>query len=187
MKKHPAVFLDRDGTIHEEVGYLSRIDQLNLFPDAAEALRMVREMGRLAVVITNQSGVARGFFEESFLGEVHREIGIRLEKEGARIDGFYYCPHHPHFGNPPYRRDCDCRKPKPGLIFRAAEEMNIDIGRSYMIGDMIKDIQAGMRAGAPGILVRTGYGANVVRTDLPLYIAQNLLDAVRWIRERETT
>jgi len=185
MSGNGAVFLDRDGTIHEEVGYLSRLDQLKLFPGTAEAVTLIHEMGRKAVVITNQSGVARGFFDEGFLHEVHGEINARLEKKGTRIDAFYYCPHHPHFGAPPYKKDCDCRKPNPGLFFRAAADLGIDLHRSYMIGDMLKDMVAARHAGAGGILVRTGYGVNIPRADRVLYQADDILDAVRWIRERE--
>jgi len=186
MSRKGAIFLDRDGTIHEEVGYLSRLEQLKLFPETAEAIRLIHEQGRKAVVITNQSGVARGFFNEAFLHEVHREINNRLEKEGTRIDAFYFCPHHPHFGNPPYKKDCDCRKPGSGLFFRAAADLDIDLGKSYMIGDMIKDMEAARHAGAGGILVRTGYGRNILQAGRVLHIADNILDAVQWIRERES-
>ena len=180
-EKNRAVFVDRDGTLNEEVGYLSRMDQLKIFPRAVEAIRLVNASGMKAVVISNQSGIARGYFTEDFVRSVHDRINQLLGAEGARIDGFYVCPHHPVHGSGIYKRDCDCRKPKPGLLLQAAAEMNIDLARSYMIGDMLKDIEAGKKAGARGILVKTGYGSNIVRTDMPAYIAEDILDAVKWI------
>ena len=181
-KSMPAVFLDRDGTINEEVGYLDRLDKLRLLPGAAAAVRMINERGWKAVVITNQSGIARGFFDEAFVGKVHAEMARLLRKEGAAIDGFYFCPHHPTEGIGRYRRTCSCRKPAPGLLVQAAAELAIDLTRSFMIGDMPKDVEAGQRAGAKGILVRTGYGNTVELGSLaPDYIATDLLDAVSWI------
>jgi len=184
--KHAAVFLDRDGTINEEVSYLSRMEQLRLYPQTCEAIRLVNAAGMKAVVVTNQSGIARGYFTEEFVRSVHDRINELLAAGGARIDGFYVCPHHPVYGNGIYKQDCACRKPKPGLLLRAAAEMDIDLARSYMIGDMLKDIEAGKKAGATGILVRTGYGSNIVRTDMPAYIAEDVLEAVQWLlRDRE--
>ncbi|HQL91557.1 MAG TPA: HAD family hydrolase [Syntrophales bacterium] len=185
--KHAAVFLDRDGTINEEVSFLSRMEQLKLFPQTPEAIRLVNAAGMKAVVVTNQSGIARGYFTEAFVRSVHERINELLRAGGARIDGFYVCPHHPVYGNGIYKQDCGCRKPKPGLLLQAAAEMNIDLTRSYMVGDMLKDIEAGKRAGAKGVLVRTGYGLNIVRTDMPSYIAEDVLEAVQWIlKDRET-
>lgn len=190
-----AVFFDRDGTINEEVGYLSRLDQLVLYPAAARAVRMVNEAGMAAIVVTNQSGVARGIFDEAFLDEVHRRMQQMLNDSGARIDRFYYCPHHPKEGQAPYVLDCDCRKPNPGMILRAARELHIDLGRSYMVGDTLRDVSAARRAGVMGILVRTGYGAGQPdpagpSSDgaVPAYNALDILDAVTWIlkdRSRE--
>ena len=180
-KKNGAVFMDRDGTINEEVGYLSRMDELKLYPGSAEAIRLINESGMKAVVVTNQSGIARGYITEDFVRSVHERINEWLRADGAHIDGFYVCPHHPVYGNGIYKQDCNCRKPKPGLLLQAAAEMNIDLTRSYMIGDMLKDIAAGKKAGARGILVKTGYGSNIVRTDMPAYIAADILDAVHWI------
>lgn len=185
--KNSAVFLDRDGTINEEVKYLSRLEQLDLFPFTFEAIRMINESGMKAVVITNQSGVARGFFKETFLDTVHARINELLGEKGAHIDRFYYCPHHPIYGNGPYKVDCDCRKPKPGLIMKAMEDLQIDLSRSYIIGDMIKDLQAGHNAGVKkAILVKTGYGEDVVEAGIATYVADNILDAVKWImKDRE--
>ena len=179
--KNTAVFLDRDGTINEEVGYLSRLDQLRLIPGTPEAIRLINETGMLAVVVTNQSGVARGYFTEDFVETVHVRINELLREERARIDRFYFCPHHPVYGNGPYKLACSCRKPESGLFLRASEELGIDLSRSYVVGDMLKDIDAGKRVGAKGILVRTGYGRNITLTDKPVYIAEDVLDAVKWI------
>lgn len=179
--KHAAVFLDRDGTINEEVNYLSRMEQLRLYPQTAEAIRLINAAGMKAVVATNQSGIARGYFTEEFVRSVHDRINELLRDGGARIDGFYVCPHHPVYGNGIYKLDCECRKPKPGLLLQAAAELDIDLARSYMVGDMLKDIEAGKNAGARGVLVRTGYGSNIVRTDMPAYIAEDVLEAVQWI------
>ncbi len=157
-KRQAAVFLDRDGTINEEVGYLDRIEKLRLIPGAAEAIRLINESGMKAIVVTNQSGVAREIFDEASVDEVHSRLRDMLRAEGAFLDGVYYCPHHPTEGRGDYLRTCDCRKPAPGLLLRAAEELRLDLARSYMVGDTLKDIEAGTRAGAKGILGRTGCG-----------------------------
>ena len=181
-KTSAAVFLDRDGTINEEVGYLDRLDKLRLLPGAGEAVRLINRNGMKAVVITNQSGIGRGLFDEAFVGEVHAEMSRMLGKAGAVIDGFYFCPHHPTEGIGGYRRSCSCRKPAPGMLLRAAAELAIDLSLSYMIGDTAKDVEAGQRAGAKGILVRTGYGKDVELGPVtPDLIAPDLLAAVRWI------
>lgn len=183
MKKNTAVFMDRDGTINEEVGYLSRLEELKLIPRAAEAIRMINEEGMKTIVVTNQSGVARGFFDEDFVRTIHHVLNEMLRREGASIDEFYFCPHHPTAGKEPYRRACTCRKPEPGMLLQAAEELNIDLEHSYVVGDMLKDLDVAHRVGAKGILVKTGYGKNIVTTDKPAYVAEDLLDAVRWILE----
>ncbi|MHB9097455.1 MAG: D-glycero-alpha-D-manno-heptose-1,7-bisphosphate 7-phosphatase [Syntrophales bacterium] len=204
-KRQAAVFLDRDGTINEEVGYLDRLEKLRLVPGAAEAIRLINESGMKAVVVTNQSGVARGFFTEAFVDEVHSHLRKMLRKEGASLDGFYFCPHHPTEGRGRYLLSCSCRKPSPGLLLRAAEELSLEPERSYMVGDTMKDIEAASRFGARGILVRTGYGAEAAaaldtaegpeRKSLggevrppreavvirPVHIAGDILAAVRWL------
>ena len=187
MKKHAAVFLDRDGTINEEIGYLDSLEKLKIIPEAFEAIRLINQNGMKAVVITNQSGVARGLFSEEFVQTVHALIQKQLKARKAFIDAFYFCPHHPTEGQGVYLQTCNCRKPAPGLLFKAADEMEIDLGRSYMIGDMPKDVEAAKRAGAKGILVRTGYGQEHRAFDVePDYIVGNILDAVRWIlKDRE--
>ena len=160
MKKVAAVFLDRDGTINEEVGYLDRLEKLRIYPEAFDAVRLINQSGMKAVVISNQSGVARGYFDEAFVETVHDRIQVLLKEHRAWIDRFYYCPHHPTEGTGVYRRACACRKPEAGLLLRASQEMAIDLARSYMVGDMPKDIEAGGKAGVKGILVKTGYGAD---------------------------
>jgi D,D-heptose 1,7-bisphosphate phosphatase len=204
-KHQAAVFLDRDGTINEEVGYLDRLEKLRLVSGAAEAIRLINRSGMKAVVVTNQSGVARGFFTEAFVDEVHSHLREMLQEEGASLDGFYFCPHHPTEGRGRYLRSCNCRKPSPGLLLRAIEELSLEPERSYMVGDTLKDIEAASRIGARGILVRTGYGAeaaavldtaegpeqkspgNEVRPHgeevviRPAHIAGDILAAVQWL------
>lgn len=179
-----AVFLDRDGTINEEVGYLRKLEQLKLFPFSAEAIQILNRKGIPIIVVTNQSGVARGYFDEDFVYRLHDLIRDQLEAKGAHIDAFYYCPHHPTEGSDPYRRACTCRKPGTGMFLQASRDLHIDLSRSYMVGDMMKDVQAGKKAGTKGILVMTGYGADEkINKDFPDYRAIDLLDAVKWIIE----
>jgi D,D-heptose 1,7-bisphosphate phosphatase len=186
MKGQAAVFMDRDGTINEEVGYLDNIDKLVVYPQAFAAIRKINENGMKTVVITNQSGVARGIFTEDLVVEVHRRIQDALKQMGAHIDAFFYCPHHPSAGEPPYRQLCACRKPEAGMIIAAAKEMDIDLQQSYMIGDTLKDMEAGVNAGAKVVLVRTGYGRDQEKELAcspvrPAYIADDILAAVDWI------
>jgi len=190
MKKTSAIFLDRDGTINEEVGYLDHADKLRIIPAAYEAVRLINESGRKAVVITNQAGVARGFFTEEFVQDINDRIRNILLAGGARIDRFYYCPHHPTEGYAPYRRICECRKPGPGLLYQATADLDIDLARSYFIGDRLQDVETAHRAGAKGVLVMTGYGEDLMReagpdqateANRPDYVAKDILDAVQWI------
>lgn len=147
----PAIFLDRDGTLNEGVGYVNHKSRFRLFPWTVEAIRAIRDEGFLAVMITNQSGVGRGYFSEEFLREIHEEFQRLLEAAGTRFDGIYYCPHRPDEG-------CPCRKPKPGMLLQATEELGCDLSRSWMIGDNRSDLEAGWSAGARAALVRTGDG-----------------------------
>jgi D-glycero-D-manno-heptose 1,7-bisphosphate phosphatase len=180
--------MDRDGTICEEVGYLDSIERFRLLPRAAEAIKLLNGRGLKAVVVTNQSGVARGFFSESLLQELHEELVRQLRQEGGHLDGIYYCPHHPSEGNQPYLRVCDCRKPAPGLLLRAAKDLGLDLQASYGIGDHYSDVECAQRVGAKGILVLTGHGGGSLaekenwRTP-PDYIAPDLYAAVEWVIE----
>ncbi len=190
MKKNAAIFLDRDGTINEEVGYLDSPDKLVIFSSAFEAIRLINQSGLKTIVVTNQAGVARGLFGEDLVETIHAALREALRRNGALIDAFYYCPHHPTEGAPPYRQACDCRKPAPGLFLRAARELNLDLSASWMIGDRYNDIEAAHRAGARGVLVKTGYGADALSGEgpdaetpagRPDLIADDILQAVRLI------
>ncbi|MHB8069750.1 MAG: D-glycero-alpha-D-manno-heptose-1,7-bisphosphate 7-phosphatase [Desulfobaccales bacterium] len=178
--KEIAVFLDRDGTINEEMGYINHPSRFVLLPRTAAAIKRLNDAGVKVVVITNQSGPARGYFPASLVEEVHARLRNLLAAEGAHLDGIYSCLHGPEDG-------CDCRKPKPGLILQAAGELDIDLSRSYVVGDRYKDIQTGTNAGAKGIFVLTGYGRGEYehfgRTweVQPAHIAEDLLDAAEWI------
>jgi D-glycero-D-manno-heptose 1,7-bisphosphate phosphatase len=188
-----AIFLDRDGTICEEVGYVNHLSRSRLLPGSLEAIRLINQAGLLAVVTTNQSGVARGYFSEDLVEAVHAQLLSTVSSGGARLDAIYYCPHHPSEGSPPWRAACDCRKPKPGMILRAAREHGIDLAGSYVVGDSVVDIEAGAAAGLPGVLVLTGYGRGLLehqksrfKTE-PAHAADDLLGAVRFILSRRRT
>jgi len=182
-----AIFIDRDGTLNEEVGYVRNLSDFRLFDFSAEAVKLINQSGWLAIVVTNQSGIARGLFTEGFLKEVHNRMMNELAENGAQIDAIYYCPHHPEVGEPPYRRDCDCRKPKPGLLLSAAEDFDLDLAASAVIGDRFRDIEMAQAVGARGVLVLTGYGREELENESsgwgrqPDYVAENLLEAVRWV------
>jgi D-glycero-D-manno-heptose 1,7-bisphosphate phosphatase len=152
----PAIFLDRDGVIVEDVDALLRPDQLALMPGAAEAVRRAEASGRAVVVVTNQPVVARGLVDEDGVRAVHEALDAMLRARGARVDAFYFCPHHPRATIERYRVACDCRKPRPGLLTRAASELGLDLGASVMVGDRLSDVTAGARAGCKTVLVTTG-------------------------------
>jgi D-glycero-D-manno-heptose 1,7-bisphosphate phosphatase len=176
----PGVFLDRDGTIAEEVGYLNHLSRFRLLPCAADSIWRLNEAGYPVIVVTNQSGVGRGYFPESLVHEVHQLMLQQLAAAGARLDGIYYCP---HTANHP----CECRKPKTGMLTQAAQEHAIDLARSFVVGDRYSDIELARRAGARSIFVRTGYGEgeylwNASKwTVQPDFVATDLGDAVSWI------
>jgi D-glycero-D-manno-heptose 1,7-bisphosphate phosphatase len=185
--KNIAVFLDRDGTVSEEVGYINHLSRFRLFPWTATAIKRINDAGLKAILITNQAGVARGYFTEELLTSVHDYLCDELVAGGARLDAIYYCPHHPNEGVPPYRTSCDCRKPKTGLLERAAREHEIDLSRSFMIGDRYSDVELARRVGARGVMVLSGYGRGEYEyqraswAGSPDHIAEDLAAAVDWI------
>lgn len=157
-ERQRAVFLDRDGTIIEEAGYPDRLERILFFPFSVDAVRALNHAGFAVVVVTNQSGIARGIVPEPFVAEAHHYIAERMQAGGARIDAFFYCRHHPDAPDAALRGPCECRKPQPGLLRRAADELRLDLSRSFIVGDRWQDIAAGQAVGARGVLVRTGVG-----------------------------
>jgi D-glycero-D-manno-heptose 1,7-bisphosphate phosphatase len=176
----PAVFLDRDGTIAEEVGYLNHASRFRMFPFVAAAIRRLNAAGLPVIVVTNQSGVGRGYFPESLVHTVHELMTQQLTAAGAHVDAIYYCPHTSGDG-------CECRKPKPGLLERAAREQGLDLHRAFVVGDRYGDIELAHRAGCRGILVRTGYGEGELAWNGPQwpappdFVADDLTEATDWI------
>jgi D-glycero-D-manno-heptose 1,7-bisphosphate phosphatase len=185
-----AVFIDRDGTISEEVGYINHPSRFRVFAYAAEAIKLLHQSQWLAILITNQAGVARGYFSEEMVRTVHADLVRALADDDASLDAIYYCPHHPSVGQPPYRLDCDCRKPKPGLLLRAASDHGINLAESWMVGDRYSDVELAHNAGVHSALVLSGYGRGEWEYQKnswelqPELIAENLLDAVRQIVNR---
>lgn len=180
----PAVFMDRDGTLSHEVGYVNHLSRFRLFPWSVDAVRLLNRAGLRAVVVTNQAGVARGYFPEPLVDQVHALLRDAMASGGARLDGIYCCLHHPSVGEPPYRQDCECRKPRPGLLRKAAADLDIDLSRSWMIGDRLGDVEVAWAVGARGAIVKTGYGRGEVLWGAPAWprqpdlVAENLLEAV---------
>ncbi len=190
--KRRAVFIDRDGTVSEEVGYVNHPTRYRVFPYTAEAIKLLNDAGLLAVLVTNQAGVARGYFAEAMIETVHNVLRQELARGGARLDAIYYCPHHPSVGVPPYRLDCDCRKPRPGLIQRAAREFDLDLAGSWMIGDRYGDIELARNAGVRAAFVLSGYGRGeweyqrAAWQHEPDLVADDLLAAVQEIIARNS-
>ena len=186
MKKG-AMFLDRDGTINEEMGYINHPDLFIFFPYVAESIRIFNELGLKVIIVTNQSGIARGYSSESLLKKLHESLLEKMMKENARIDAIYYCPHHPKEGQERYKIDCDCRKPKPGMILKAVEEHEINLRLSFMVGDRYKDVLFARKLNIKSGLVLTGYGRGEYEYDKdkweyrPDFIGENLLDVARQI------
>ena len=182
----PAVFVDRDGCLIEEMGYLNHPSRVRILPRTAAAISRLNAAGVPAIMATNQAGIARGYFSAETLRDVNAEVERQLRREGARLDAVYVCTHHPTAGAPPYRLECECRKPKPGLLRLAAAEHGLDLMRSVMVGDKPSDVAAGQAAGAAGVLVLTGYGRGeweYLRHEWavkPDHVAEDLLDAVEW-------
>jgi len=191
-KRRPAVFMDRDGTLSHEVGYVNHPTRFRLYPWTVDAVRAINRAGWLAVVVTNQAGVARGYFPESVYEEVQQRLRESVEAGGARLDAVYACLHHPSVGRAPYRLECDCRKPRPGMLRRAEEELGADLPRSWVVGDRHGDLQLAWNVGARGALVKSGYGLGEMTylapgwSRQPDLVAENLLEAVERILGRET-
>lgn len=188
------VFLDRDGVINLErrvvsnpKGFMWSMNDLYLLPGSIFGVALLNEMGYKVIVVTNQSGVGRGLFTEQFVDDVHTKINKMMARGDATINDFYYCPHHPTEAKEKYKIECDCRKPKPGMIFSAAKKWNIDLKQSYFVGDSIRDIECGWNAGVKPILVLTGNGKKTLdhfsNKELSKieYIGQDLLGAAQWI------
>ena len=176
-----------DLTGWQEVGYINHASRFRLFDYATSAIEYLNKNGWLAILVTNQAGVARGYFSEAMIQTVHAAMSADLERGGAKLDAIYYCAHHPSVGEPPYRFDCDCRKPKPGLVSRAAEAFDIDLNESWMIGDRYSDIELARNAGLKSAFVLSGYGRGewehqrMSWSQQPDLVAENLLEAVHLI------
>ncbi|UCE43238.1 MAG: HAD family hydrolase [Candidatus Aminicenantes bacterium] len=189
MKKR-AVFLDRDGTINRDVGYPNSYNMVEIFPYSFAAVRKINRAGFLSVIVTNQSGVGKGFIEEKNLRDIHRNLRLDFAKQKATIDAIYYCPHYEYAEIPEYRKACACRKPNPGMAQQAVCDFNIDTAKSYMIGDKAEDILFGMNIQATSILLLTGFGQKSIsklkeKGVEPAYVAETLKEAVDWILRRE--
>lgn len=183
----PVVFLDRDGTLNEEIGYIHDVSMLNLINGAAESVKKLNDANIATVLVSNQTGAARGFYKEDHIGKLNERLINLLESKGAKLDALYYCPHLETGKVPELSIACDCRKPKPGLVQRAFQDNpDLDPKRSYVVGDKASDIELAKNCGAKGILVKTGYGQAVTdgryqwKVD-PDYLAHNITDAVNWI------
>lgn len=184
-KKRPAVFLDRDGTIIRQVELLHKASEVKLFPESARAIKTLNELGYVVVIVTNQPVVARGIISPKEVDEIHAVLVDRLAKKGATIDGIYFCPHHPKANIKKYRIKCSCRKPEIGMILKAAKKFNIDIKKSFLVGDSTRDVQAGNRAHLTTILVKTGHGGKDKWQfeSKPDYVAKNMAQVARIIKK----
>jgi D-glycero-D-manno-heptose 1,7-bisphosphate phosphatase len=185
--KRPAIFIDRDGTVNEQMGYINHLSRFRIFPGVPEAIRLLNENNYLVIVVTNQSGVARGYFPIELVKNIHEYMRDTLEKQGAKIDAVFFCPHYPRSRLKEYALECDCRKPKTGMIRQALDRFDIDLTQSYMIGDHYTDLEFAHNGNIKSIMVKTGYGLGEAEYILPglkhkpVYVAEDLPDAVKWI------
>lgn len=181
-----AVFLDRDGTVNSEVGYLSSPGELRLIPRTSAAIRELNDLGVRVFIITNQSGVARGIFPEEAVTRIHEALREMLKKESAIVDDFFYCPHFPGVADPRYDKECECRKPKPGMLLQAQRKYSVDLRRSHVVGDRCLDIAAGKAVGAGTVMVSTGYGTSEIDgcRPAPDYFAADLFEGVQFVKHR---
>ena len=190
MKK-PAVFIDRDGTINEQLGYINHLSRFIILPGVSEAVRLLNKNNWWAIIVSNQGGVARGYYPMELVDEIHAFLKSSLKEQGAIIDGIFFCPHHPAGVLPEYSSECDCRKPETGLIDKAREAFDIDMSNSYVVGDRHVDIELASRLNLKGVLVKTGYGLGEMEYIIPEkqlkphHVAEDLLDAVKWILNKE--
>jgi len=189
MKKR-AVFLDRDGTINKDVGYPNSFSLIEIYPFSYGAIRKINKSGLLVVIVSNQSGVGRGLITEEELRDIHRKFKASFARHHAHFDGLYFCPHYLYSSSAKYRKNCECRKPNPGMALQAAADLNIDLKNSYMVGDKVEDILFGLNIQAKSILVLTGFGRESLpklkkKGITPAYVAKNLSDAVNWILKME--
>ncbi len=180
-----AVFLDRDGTMVRDVGYLSRLDDLEWFPYTLDAIRLLNRADFLVFVVSNQGGVGLGLYPEDFVRTTHEVMNATVVDAGGRVDGWFYCPHHPRAVIDSLRVDCDCRKPGPGMVRQAQQRYAIDLGRSFTVGDKVADVGLARTVGARGVLVRTGYGeaelARLGPDNPPAHVGADLMEATSWI------
>jgi len=183
-----AVFLDRDGTVIEDVGYMESPNQIKFITGSIEAIKSLNEAGYKVVVVTNQAGVARGIVTEDMLQTIDKTLHKWILNGGAYLDGIYYCPHHPEYGVYPYKQVCECRKPAPGMIKKAEKDLKIDLSQSFMVGDKATDVELGKRIGIKSVLVLTGKGSRDKErlTVKPDHIAENLSKATNWILKWKT-
>ena len=183
----PAVFLDRDGTINEQMGYINHISRFHILPGVAEAIKLLNDNHIPVVVVSNQSGLARGYFPRELVDKVHETMKKTLAAKSAFIDAVYYCPHHPEAVEEQYRQKCSCRKPGTGMLKQAATEMNLDLQKSFLIGDRWTDLRCAVNAGSVPVLVLTGYGKGdyqyigPTQDVQPKFVGENLLQAAEWI------
>ncbi|MGD9034654.1 MAG: HAD family hydrolase [Desulfobacteraceae bacterium] len=190
MKK-PAVFIDRDGTVNEQLGYINHLSRFVILPGVSEAVRLLNKNNWWAIIVSNQGGVARGYYPIDLVDEIHAFLKSSLKEQGAIIDGIFFCPHHPAGVLPEYSSECDCRKPETGLIDKAREAFDIDMSNSYVVGDRHVDIELASRLNLKGVLVKTGYGLGEMEYIIPgkqlkpYHVAEDLLDAVKWILNKE--
>ncbi len=182
IEKTKACFLDRDGVLIEEKNYLYSISDIYIFPETYEALKLLKNKGFKIIVVTNQAGVAKGYYDENAIGLVHKEMDRLFAIESVAVDAYYYCPHHPKAKIKEYALKCDCRKPAPGMILQAVKDFDIDLTKSFLVGDKISDIEAASNAGCIGIMVKTGHGKEQIDKAQRegFIIKENILDAVKY-------
>lgn len=184
--KNKAAFIDRDGNLIVETGYMDDVRKVKFYSRSISALKLLKKAGYKIIVVTNQSGVARGYFTEKFVKDTHSHINALLKNHGLKIDGFYYCPHHEKAVRAKYRKDCTCRKPNTGMLKAAARKFKIDLKKSVTMGDKLSDVKLGHNAGAKGILVLTGYGRREKlkikeKGIMPDFIARDFYSAAGWV------